>query len=153
MLASLDTPLFLETNQSELDAMLRNQHVETVWTSDYELYGLLETRLPDLEVFHAWGAVSRRPMERKELLQQILRSAENNHYLAIRPSAPLIYNLFPTAEAVQAAAQTQGLSARVVQSLSDNNGPWAELYKVTRDPQPETATPKSSNSPKEHRAN
>ena len=138
MLASLATPLFLEANQSQLDSMLTSQHVETVWTSDYELSGLLETRLPGLQVFHTWGAVSRKPTEREFLLKQILRSAAGSHYLAVRPSEPLIYNLFPSQEAVLTTASSLDLSARVVETLSDNNGPWAELYELTRHEHTET---------------
>jgi len=141
MLASLDTPLFLEANQSRLDSMLQSQHIETVWTSDYELYGLLETRLPNLDAIHTWGAVSRSPTERDTLLKQILRSAAGSHYLAVRPSEPLIYNLFPSQEAVFATANSLDLSARVVETLSDNKGPWATLYELTRHEHTETPNP------------
>lgn len=109
-------PLFTREGQEALVALLHDQHVDRLVTSDYEVYGVLETLAPDIAVTHTWGAVARKERD----AAAILAVAEGGWYLTLRASAPYVYNLRPRAlpGATRVAALTAG------------DDEWAELWKV-----------------------
>jgi hypothetical protein len=130
MLATVEDPLVTDEGQEGLERMLREHGVRRVWTTDYTLYGMLEVRMPELESIHAWAAVANRLGERQSLLADLLPQARGGHYLVVRPTDPLIYNLAPTEDEMGAAAQALGIPLRRVALLEDAHGPWARLYEV-----------------------
>ncbi len=130
MLATVEDPLVTDEGQEGLEQMLREHGVHRVWTTDYTLYGMLEVRMPGLEATHAWAAVANRLGERQAFLADLLPKARGGHYLVVRPTDPLIYNLTPTEDEMGAAAQALGIPLRRVALLEDSLGPWARLYEV-----------------------
>ena len=115
---------FTEPGQQDLIALLRESGVQRLGACDYELYGILETRAPDIEVVHGWGAASR---ERGEALPGLLQQVAGGHYLVINASAPMIYNLRPSAGALSDAAAKVGLQVAEVGRIEG-----AVLYEVDR---------------------
>ena len=134
VLAELSAHVFTTAGQQQLVDMLRQQRVTRLWTSDYDLYGVFEVLAPDIQARHAWGAVSH-ARRRDALVPLILDAAVGGHWLVVRPSAPMIYNLHPAAEEISAAAARRSLAAREVARLEDAAGPWAWLMEVERAPQ------------------
>ncbi|MEL6348924.1 MAG: glycosyltransferase family 39 protein, partial [Myxococcota bacterium] len=124
VLAQIDTPTFTRRGQNALVKMLRDQKVERLVASDYELYGLLEILTPDIDVTHGWAATSRRY---GDALPGLLRQAEGGHFLVIRASAPMIYNLRPSRGRLAREGQALGLDVQPVASLPDDA---ATLYAV-----------------------
>jgi hypothetical protein len=94
--------------------MIRASGVERLVVTDYEMYGLLETLVPEVEVVHGWGAVSRRERD----LDALRATVGEDAYLSVRPAAPLIYNW-----------RAVGVGRRIA-ALSDGRENWAELYRV-----------------------
>jgi hypothetical protein len=129
ILRTLEAPGFTDGGQAELVAMLRQNDVQRLWTSDYDLYGMLEVRAPEIEVRHAWGALSY-SRDRRSLLDGLLLQAEGGHYIAVRPSAPMIYDLRPSQADLIRATHETGEEAMEVDSLNDATGTWARLYRV-----------------------
>ncbi len=129
LLASLRTPAFTERGQVQLEELLQRQGVQQLWTSDYDLYGVFELRAPQLQVAHAWGAASC-SRDRDALLGNLLRAVQGGHYLVVRPSAPMIYNLTPSDKGLRLAAAGVGLSVDLQGQLQDGEGTWARLYRV-----------------------
>jgi hypothetical protein len=121
---------FTWEGQSRLSALLKENQVEHVWASDYDLYGMLEMWLPHTRVTHAWGDVSTRRGNLDGALDDLLRGAKGAHYLVVRRSAPMIYNLTPSPKTLQEAEERTGLRVEEVASLEDEEGKWARLYTV-----------------------
>ncbi|MFH1467188.1 MAG: hypothetical protein ABIO70_22580 [Pseudomonadota bacterium] len=115
--------------QAALVALLRRAGVRRLWTSDYDLYGVFEVLAPDLDLSHAWGAASA-SRDREALTADLLRAAEGGHWLVVRPSAPRIYDLAPDDPFVQRTAAALGLHAVLEESLVDQQGVWARLYRI-----------------------
>ena len=88
---------------------------------------MLEVHLPGVHISHAWGDVSRRG---QEALPDLLKAAKGGHYLTVRPSAPMIYNLRPSAEQLDEIAAELGIEIEHVAALHDARGSWAELYAL-----------------------
>ncbi len=129
-LQSIPSPLFARSGQEAIVALLREHDVRRLVACDYELYGMLEVLAPEVRVEHGWGAMSRQPnADRGDLLPPLLRRAEGAHYLVVKPTAPMIYNLAPGRAAVQKAAAEAGLRAEVLGALP---GDRAVLYAITR---------------------
>ena len=105
---------FTADGQADLAAMLRANGVKKLVVTDYELYGALEQLVPEIEVVHGWGAVSRKDRSKEGLRA----AAAGGHYLSVAPSQPMIYNW-----------QVHDVGV-LVGSLSDGNTTWAELYRV-----------------------
>ena len=118
---------FTKSGQAELKTWIRAHSVSQLWASDYDLSGMLDIHLPDLALSHAWGDVSRRG---REALPDLLEAARGGHYLTVRPSAPMIYNLRPSQDELQALGTELGLRVELVDVLEDSLGSWAELYSV-----------------------
>lgn len=105
---------FTADGQAALAEMIRASGVERLVVTDYEMYGLLETLVPEVEVVHGWGAVSRRERD----LDALRATIGDDAYLSVRPAAPLIYNW-----------RAVGVGRRIA-ALSDGRENWAELYRV-----------------------
>ncbi|MCB9743243.1 MAG: hypothetical protein H6740_11635 [Alphaproteobacteria bacterium] len=129
-LATAKVPHFREAGQIELVDMLERNGVRRLLTSDYDLYGMLDLRAPELELVHTWGMVSQRFAQRDAALVDILRAAQGEHYLVVRPSARMIYNLSPSERTLLQAAAAADLGIERVEALEDADGPWAELWRV-----------------------
>ncbi|MDP2309790.1 MAG: hypothetical protein Q8P18_27465 [Pseudomonadota bacterium] len=127
-------PSFTEAGQTALVEMLRAQKVTHLVACDYELYGMLEARAPEVAVTHAWGARANGAADP----EAILRLAENGWFLSVRASAPMIYNWSPDERKVAAAAAAASLVATPVARLpsepSAGSTVQATLYRV--DPAP-----------------
>jgi len=139
---------FTAKGQSDIISMVERNNVERLWSSDYDLYGVLDIRLPSIEVKNVWGDVSHRRGGHREggvtvkvcdisghncpraALQDLLRSARGGHYITVRPSAPMIYNLNPNMHDLQHAAGAVGVNIEVVDYLEDTEGRWAQLVRV-----------------------
>ena len=93
MLETVPVVTFTERGQQDLIALLRAHDVQRLGACDYELYGVLETRAPDIAVTHGWGAASR---VRGEALPGLLQQVAGGHFLVVSASAPMIYNLRPS---------------------------------------------------------
>jgi hypothetical protein len=130
VLASLTAPTFTERGQAELIEGLRSQGVERLAACDYELYGMVEIRAPELEVTHAWANAAARLGDRGGALEDLLSHAQGGHYLWLRPSAPMIYNLSPSDKQLAAAADAAEVQLEETLTLEDREGPWARLYEV-----------------------
>jgi hypothetical protein len=128
VVASIHAPAFTERGQAALVEALRAHHVRRVVTSDYELYGMLEVRAPEIEARHAWGAVARRAP--KKIGPAILRAARGGHYLTVRPTARLAYNWSPDAGGVTRAAAEAGVVVTAVQTLTEGDTVVATLWRV-----------------------
>lgn len=109
-------PLFTRPGQEALVALLREHEVDRLVTSDYEVYGVLETLAPDIVVTHTWAAVARKERDPAA----ILAVAEGGWYLTLRASAPFVYNLRP--RSLPGATRVAALAA--------GDDEWAELWKV-----------------------
>jgi hypothetical protein len=129
-LRSGKAPHLTTSGQTELVALLREAPPCTITTADYELYGLLDLLVPERALRHAWGDVSRRFEARDEALADLLRGSAGACVLIVRPSAPMIYNLWPTPKAIGEAAKSQGLQVTSLGELRDARGAWAWLYAV-----------------------
>ncbi len=132
VLDTLRAPSFTERGQAELIEGLRSHGVERLYACDYELYGMVEVRAPELSVTHAWANAASRPGDRSGALEDLLEHAAGGHYLWLRPSAPMIYNLSPSDRKLEAAASAAGVELTERFSLEDREGPWARLYEVRR---------------------
>lgn len=126
VLASAPQSTFRESGQRAVIDLLHDAGVQRLVTSDYEVYGMLDVRAPELLVTHTWAALSRRV----PAPAAILRLARGGHYLALRPTAPMIYNWSPTPAQVAAAAAAAGVHARQVGQLEDAGTVWASLWRV-----------------------
>ena len=125
VVATVDNPTFTEAGQAELVALLRENAVTDLVAADYELYGMVEARAPEVAVTHVWGAVARGARG-----PDVLRFAVGRHFLAVRASAPMVYNWSPDAKNVARAAEAAGVRATPVATLSREGEPWATLYRV-----------------------
>jgi 4-amino-4-deoxy-L-arabinose transferase-like glycosyltransferase len=124
-LATVQSPSFTESGQAELVAMLRAQRVDRLVASDYELYGMLEARAPEIAVTHVWGAVARGAKG-----PDVLRFARDGWYLAVRASNPMIYNWSPKEAQVLRSAVEAGVRVTPVARLGAPDAPWATLWRV-----------------------
>lgn len=122
VIATLPTSTFTEAGQVELVEMLRAAHVDQLVTSDYEIYGMIEARAPEIATTHTWAA-ERDPAA-------VLRLAQGGWYLSLRPTAPLVYNWHPNAGTVAKVAAEAGVRATPVAHLDDTRGTWAALYRI-----------------------
>ena len=123
-------PTITAKGQDELAGLLERHRVQRLVTSDYDLYGAIEAISPEISVTHTWAAISRAGPQRKKALPSVLERSANGHYLVVRPSAPMIYNLSPTPDEVLGAAVARGLNVTPVETLHDAHGEWAWLYAL-----------------------
>jgi len=126
VVGTVTSPSFTEAGQAALVALLREQGVTRLVAVDYELYGMLEARAPEIAVTHAWGARSRG----KAPPVAVLKLAEGGWFLSVRASAPMLYNWSPDEKKVAASAAEAEVLATPVGHLTDPSGEWATLYRV-----------------------
>ncbi|MSQ02243.1 MAG: hypothetical protein EXR71_10205 [Myxococcales bacterium] len=105
---------FTTDGQLALTELLRENGVQRLVVANYELYGLLEQLVPEVEVVHGWGAVSRKDKD----LGGLRAIGQGGHYLWVRPSAPFIYDW-----------RAEGVGPRVG-AIGDGEHTWAELFRV-----------------------
>jgi hypothetical protein len=122
---SISVPTFTERGQRELVSLLDSHGVERLVVADYESYGMLELRAPEVAVEHAWPAVA---LEGRAALPELLRRASGDHLLVVQASAPMIYNLRATAAQLSEEGAAVGLVVRPVGALS---GGRATLFAVS----------------------
>ena len=89
---------------------------------DYEVYGVLETRMPWLSVTHMWPKIS---TERWDALPEILEDNKGAHLLVLKASIPMIYNLQPSEQRLQSVGKEVGVS---IERVGHVDGMW--LYKL-----------------------
>ena len=131
LLETLESPQFTEAGQQQLEERLRASEVEHLWAADYDLYGMLEVRLPEVQVTHVWGDVSRRFRDRNGALEDLLRAARGDHVIFLEPSARRIYDLSPGPADLERAATSAGVEVERVWRLeTERAGAWAWLYAV-----------------------
>ena len=75
---------------------------------------MLEQIVPEIEVTHGWGAVSRKDRS----VEGLRAVAAGGHYLSVAASQPMIYNWRAVGVGVQVGV------------VSDGSSNWAELYRV-----------------------
>ena len=124
VLESINVPHFLSSGQQQLAEMVEKAGTRRLHACDYDLYGMLEPLLPQVEVVHAWGDVSRRFGTREDALDDWVASASGDHLLVVRRSAPMIYNLTPSPEELSERGAIE------IARLEDDQGAWAVLYAV-----------------------
>lgn len=125
-LASIPSPTFSESGQRAIVELLRGHGVERLVACDYELYGMLELRAPEIQVEHAWAAASIKS-DRDTAITGLLRRAAGAHLLVVRPTAPLIYNLSPSRPTLARLAAAADLELRELAHLPEDA---AVLYAV-----------------------
>jgi len=121
---SISVPTFTASGQAAIGALLEEHDVERVTVADYESYGMLELIAPGVQVDHAWAVVA---SERGAALPAILDHAAGGHLLTLEASAPMVYNLRPSAQKLDLAAAERGHTATRVAALPDDA---AVLYRV-----------------------
>lgn len=126
LLDTLPRSTFTTTGQAELVGLVRGAGATRVVTSDYEVYGMAELRVPEVRWVHTWGAMARGERDAVALL----KLAEGGWYLSLRPTAAMVYNWRPGAGALRAAATEAGVELVPAGSLRDTKGVWAELWRV-----------------------
>lgn len=126
VLATLPGSTFTEAGQSALVDLIRRSGATEVVTSDYEVYGMIDARMPEVRFLHTWGAMSR--PDRNPA--QVLRLARGRWYLSLRPTAPMIYDWHPNTPSLTTLAAAQHLTLTVEGTLEDARGAWATLYRV-----------------------
>ena len=104
--------------------MLEKEKVQKLMTMDYEIYGLLEYLNSDIDIHHGWGAISHR---RYHALPELMAQAERGHIIVLKSSMPMRYNLKPTIQMMEEAAQKKGLRIEV----QNKNAQWV-LVRVYR---------------------
>lgn len=129
LLATSPIHHFREDGQQALEELVRAHQVERLTVCDYDLYGMLDIRLPDVQVDNAWGAMS--VGKRDTVLQELLAAAAGGHYLTVRASAPRIYDIDPKDNRLQKAARVAGVVVEPVATLDDADGSWARLFRVS----------------------
>ena len=130
VLASINVPHFLTSGQQQLAEMVEKAGTDRLHACDYDLYGMLEPLMPQVEVVHAWGDVSRRFGTREDALDDWVASAAGDHLLVVRRSAPMIYNLTPSPQELDERGAIE------IARLEDEQGAWAVLYDVPAKDQP-----------------
>jgi len=121
---SISVPTFTASGQGAIAELLEAQAVERLTLADYESYGMIELVAPDVEVAHAWAAVAG---ERGSALPAILDHAAGGHLLTLEASAPMVYNLRPSAQKLELAAAEHGHTVTRVAALPNEA---AVLYRV-----------------------
>lgn len=123
-------PTFTESGQRALVELVRRNGVARLVAADYELYGVLELRAPEVHVEHGWSAFAHL---RGDAAPPLLAHAAGDHLLVLEASAPMIYNLRASPRRLQEAAGEAGVVLTEVDRLP---GGEAVLYAVSAGPEP-----------------
>ena len=120
---AVETPTFSEMRQQALeDLITQNYYIQRLITMDYEVYGVLEARMPWLPVTHMWPQIS---TERWNALPNILRENKGAHLVVLSSSMPMIYNLQPSEQRLQSVGKEVGVS---IERVGHVDGMW--LYRL-----------------------
>ena len=84
---------------------------------DYEIYGLLQSLTPEIEVIHGWGAISH---QRWKAMPQLIKLAAGHHLLVIQATSSLRYNLQPASFQLEEHAQSHGLVLHKIAAWEDD---------------------------------
>jgi hypothetical protein len=129
LLGTLPRSTFVESGQRELVALVEGSGCATIYTTDYEAYGMLDARAPGVRVVHLWGAIANGDREPVEVLSAMTGAC----YLSIRPTAPMIYDWHPSRRDLDRATKGTGLDVVTLGELRDGDEVWAGLYEVGTD--------------------
>ena len=108
---AVETPTFSEMRQQALEDILNQNVIHHLITMDYEVYGVLETRMHWLSVTHMWPKIS---TERWDALPNIIKDNQGTHLLVLKSSTPMIYNLQPSVQRLQIVGKNVGVSIELV---------------------------------------
>jgi len=126
VLAQLPGSTFTEAGQRKLVDLVRGSSCAAVYTTEYEIMGVLELRAPEVQVTHLWGAVARGERDGKRLLPAMRGAC----WLQLRPTAPMVYTWNPREDELLAAATGAEVQLLRVGRLTDAKGGWATLWSV-----------------------
>ena len=90
---------------------LQTNQVEKLITMDYEIYGVIEMLDPQIDVIHAWGAISH---EGYDSLPKILQKAKGGHLIVCESSMPMIYNLHPPLSLLRSIEQKLSITINII---------------------------------------
>jgi hypothetical protein len=76
-----------------------------------------------VRVTHTWGAVANGAKG-----EAVLRTSVGRWYLAVKASAPMVYNWSPTPRKVEVTSELAGVRATPIGSIGEPV--WATLYRV-----------------------
>jgi hypothetical protein len=126
VLRTVNRPTVTRSGQASVVDMVRRSGVERLVVCDYELAGVLEAFLPEVDVVHGWALASR---VRGRAIEPLLTHAAGGHLLSI-PAAPAwTYNLKFRRADLEAAASRAGVAVAEVDRPPDGG---AVLYTVHR---------------------
>ncbi len=121
----VSAPTFTASGQESLVALIRRNDVRRLVAADYELYGVLELRAPEVLVEHGWAAFAH---ARGAAAAPLLAHAAGGHLLVVQASAPMVYNLRASPRRLDEAAGEAGVTLTEVDRLP---GGGAVLYAVS----------------------
>ncbi|MCB9779423.1 MAG: hypothetical protein H6742_12725 [Alphaproteobacteria bacterium] len=124
-------PTFTEAGQQAIVDLLHDHDARRLLVADYESYGMLELRAPDVDAVHAWPAMATAARERRDPLPALLAYAadQDRLLLTVQASQPMAYNLRRSPAQLETAAAAAGLSLTAVGRLP---GDAAVLWRVDR---------------------
>lgn len=128
-LAACTAPLIRSDGQQQLVDRLQDEEIERLVFCDYDLYCLLDLRLPEVELINGWGAMSS-STDRRGTLSQLVGQARGAHLLLVRPTAHTIYGIHTSQTDLARLAADAGATLQPVWELEDEEGVWARLYEV-----------------------
>lgn len=112
----IETPTFSDHKQNQLVGILQSLQVRQLTTMDYEVYGMLENRLPKMDIQHAWPMIREQQIK---ALPGILKAASGGHLISLRASSPMSYNLRPSRKEMRVASAKSGVKATLIGSWSE----------------------------------
>ncbi len=119
----VNTPTFSQLKQQQLTSLLLTNQVQHLVTMDYEIYGILEVEVPNIDVLHSWPSIS---TQRWAALPKILKTSIQKHLVVVESSMPMTYNLQPTSKRLQEACASLNLQATLV----DDSMSGVKLYWI-----------------------
>ena len=131
VLATCDAPIVRQSGQRAILDLLERHEVQRLTLADYDLYGVLDIEMPDLEVRNGWGLMSHARGKRRDALTRLLEGGRGGHYLSLQPSAPMIYSMQPSERDVERIARALDTEILLLDRLVDAAGEeWARLYRI-----------------------
>ena len=121
---AVETPTFNQRHQQGLVEILNKHQVTHLTTRDYEVFGVVEVLMPDVQVTHAWPSIS---TKRWAALPQIFQDAAPGHLIVLNSSMPMIYNLQPSVKRLTETATQYGYRISLLESVEG-----VHLYQITR---------------------
>jgi len=125
-LGTVTRPTVTTSGQAALIDLLQRNGVERLVACDYEVAGVLEPHLPEVDIVHGWALASR---VRGAAIEPLLSHAVGGHLLSIPTSPQWTYNLKLRASEFSSPAARVGVAVEAVDRLPDDG---AVLYAVRR---------------------